>query len=118
MIKIEGSGSISQKHGSADPDLHQNVMDPQHRLPVINRLNNKGKWSLLITGGGFWSQTDCGRQVSSSVSGSSASSDKKGKGQIISRLVPTSDRQGFGSAFIQPEHRSGSGYKSNPDPGF
>ena len=25
-----GSGSISQRHGSADPDPHQNVMDPQH----------------------------------------------------------------------------------------
>ncbi len=23
-------GSISQRHGSADPDPHQNVMDPQH----------------------------------------------------------------------------------------
>jgi hypothetical protein len=23
-----GSGSISQRHGSADPDPHQNVMDP------------------------------------------------------------------------------------------
>jgi hypothetical protein len=36
MIKIEGSasgsGSISQRHGSADPDPHQNVMDPQHWL--------------------------------------------------------------------------------------
>jgi hypothetical protein len=37
-MKIEGSGSefgsISQKHGSADPDPdpHQNVMDPQHWL--------------------------------------------------------------------------------------
>jgi hypothetical protein len=34
MMKIEGSasgsGSISQRHGSADPDPHQNVMDPQH----------------------------------------------------------------------------------------
>jgi hypothetical protein len=33
MMKVEGSGSesgsISQKHGSADPDPHQNVMDPQ-----------------------------------------------------------------------------------------
>ncbi len=37
-MKIEGSGSefesgsISQKHGSADPDPdpHQNVMDPEH----------------------------------------------------------------------------------------
>jgi hypothetical protein len=28
------SGSISQRHGSADPDPHQNdVMDPQHCLP-------------------------------------------------------------------------------------
>jgi hypothetical protein len=38
MMIIEGSrsksGSISQRHGSADPDpdldQHQNVMDPQH----------------------------------------------------------------------------------------
>jgi hypothetical protein len=30
MMKIEGSGSISQRHGSADPDPHQNIMDPQH----------------------------------------------------------------------------------------
>ena len=25
-----GSGSISQRYGSADPDPHQNVTDPQH----------------------------------------------------------------------------------------
>jgi hypothetical protein len=31
-MKIQGSGSISQMHGSADPDPHQNVMDPQHCL--------------------------------------------------------------------------------------
>jgi hypothetical protein len=32
MTEIAGSGSICQRHGSADPDLdpHQNVMDPQH----------------------------------------------------------------------------------------
>jgi hypothetical protein len=32
MTKIAGSGSISQRHGSADPDpdLHQNVRDPEH----------------------------------------------------------------------------------------
>jgi hypothetical protein len=36
MMKIEGSGSASgsgsiiQRHGSADPDPHQNVMDPEH----------------------------------------------------------------------------------------
>jgi hypothetical protein len=32
MTKIAGSGSrsISQRHGSADPDPHQNVMDPEH----------------------------------------------------------------------------------------
>jgi hypothetical protein len=31
-MKIAGSGSISQRHGSADPDPLQNVMDPQHCL--------------------------------------------------------------------------------------
>ncbi len=30
MTKKEGSGSINQRHGSADPDPPQNVMDPQH----------------------------------------------------------------------------------------
>ncbi len=34
MPKIAGSGSINQRHGSADPDPdpdpHQNIMDPQH----------------------------------------------------------------------------------------
>ncbi len=30
MTKIAGSGSFSQRHGSADPDPHQNAMDPQH----------------------------------------------------------------------------------------
>jgi hypothetical protein len=36
MMKIEGSGSISQRHGSAnpDPDPHQNVMDPEHWFQV------------------------------------------------------------------------------------
>jgi hypothetical protein len=29
-MKIEESGSISKRHGSADPDPHKNVMDPQH----------------------------------------------------------------------------------------
>ena len=31
MTKIAGPGSISQRHGSADPDPdpHQNVMDPE-----------------------------------------------------------------------------------------
>ncbi len=34
MTKIGGSGagSISQRHRSANPNPHQNVMDPQHRL--------------------------------------------------------------------------------------
>ncbi len=36
-MKIEGSGSgsISQRHGSANPDLHQNVMDPQHWFDAL-----------------------------------------------------------------------------------
>jgi hypothetical protein len=46
MKKIAGSGStsgsISQKHGSADSDPHQNDMDTQHwanaRIPVLNSV--------------------------------------------------------------------------------
>ena len=37
-MKIEGSGSVSQRHGSADldPDPHQNVMDPEHWLSTLD----------------------------------------------------------------------------------
>jgi len=28
---VVGSGSISQRYGSGDPDPHQNVTDPQYR---------------------------------------------------------------------------------------
>jgi hypothetical protein len=48
-MKIEGSGSINQRHGSADPDPdpHQNDMDPQHCQKVWN-FYMKQKFSLAI----------------------------------------------------------------------
>ncbi len=57
-MKIEGSGSasgsgsISQRHGSADPDPdpHQNVMDPQHCLKVLQYIGasqNTGSWDWV-----------------------------------------------------------------------
>jgi hypothetical protein len=46
MRKIAGSGSIGQRHGSADPDpdpdTHQNAMDPQHCLSRWSAT----EWSL------------------------------------------------------------------------
>jgi hypothetical protein len=39
MTKI--TGSISQRHGSADPDPPQNVMDPQHWFRVLYRKRQK-----------------------------------------------------------------------------
>jgi hypothetical protein len=49
-MKLEGSGSasgsesgsISQRHGSADPDPHQNVMDPQHWVPGM--ISDREDW--------------------------------------------------------------------------
>ena len=40
MTKIAGSESesISQRHGSADPDPHQNVMDPLHCLEEVKKF--------------------------------------------------------------------------------
>jgi hypothetical protein len=41
MTKIAGSGSesvsesISQRHGSSDPDPHQNVMGPEHCFKLL-----------------------------------------------------------------------------------
>jgi hypothetical protein len=49
MTKIAGSGSISQRHGSADPDPvpdpHQNVMDPQH-CPKVLRTSKESTKSI------------------------------------------------------------------------
>ncbi len=44
MKKIAGYGSISQSHGSTDPDPdpHQNVMDPQHCCIVTVRCTLQG----------------------------------------------------------------------------
>jgi hypothetical protein len=43
MTKISGSGSgsISQRHGSADPDPHQNAMDPQHWIDGKYEIRSK-----------------------------------------------------------------------------
>jgi hypothetical protein len=38
VTKIAGSGSTSQRLGSADPDPHQNVMDPKHMRYVRPHL--------------------------------------------------------------------------------
>ncbi len=35
-----GSGSIIQKYGSADPDPHQNVTDPQHCCIVTESFDD------------------------------------------------------------------------------
>jgi hypothetical protein len=58
-MKIEGSGSvsgsISQRHGSADqdqdPDPHQNVMDPEHccKLPSFYLNSREKKRDVSIT---------------------------------------------------------------------
>ncbi len=42
MMKIAGSRSTLQRHGSADPDPdpHQNVMDPQHWFKVVSVEND------------------------------------------------------------------------------
>ncbi len=52
MTKIAGSGSISQRHGSADPEPYQYVMDPQHcligTLPVwLGRDSRQCEWATL-----------------------------------------------------------------------
>jgi hypothetical protein len=39
-MKIKGSGSISQRRGSPDPDPHQNVMDPQYWHIVCATVSN------------------------------------------------------------------------------
>jgi len=37
-----GFGSVSQRHGSADPDPYQNVTDPQHWWSFFSLFNHSG----------------------------------------------------------------------------
>ncbi len=46
-----GSGSISQRHGSADPDPHQNVMDPEHCFNVWSG-SGSALWQKAGSGSG------------------------------------------------------------------
>jgi len=50
MTKIAGSGSISQRHGSEDPDPDppQNVMDLQHCFKVDEKAQKTEKCILYI----------------------------------------------------------------------
>ncbi len=43
IYRVDWSGSISQSHGSADPDPnpHQNVMDPEHWLAGASTYHSK-----------------------------------------------------------------------------
>ncbi len=49
LKQCSGSGTISQRYGSADPDPHQNVMDPEHclKLPSVPHLFRS--FSVLIS---------------------------------------------------------------------
>jgi hypothetical protein len=74
-MKIEGSGSesrsrpISQRYGSADPDPHQNVMDPQHWFFASLKSLKKGVGSGVGSGSEFISQ-ECGSGSTSKCYGS------------------------------------------------
>jgi hypothetical protein len=59
MTKIAGSGSIDQRHGSADPDPDppQNVMDPHHWLIVFSKAGFAYDWISFIADVGGWTGT-------------------------------------------------------------
>jgi hypothetical protein len=40
VVSEVGSGSVSQRYGSADPDPHKNVTDPQHCYLVLFTRHN------------------------------------------------------------------------------
>ncbi len=50
MTKIAGSGSISQRRGSADPDPHQNAMDPEHWLFAPAKASMVGVCPVSVSG--------------------------------------------------------------------
>ncbi len=87
-IAISGSGSIGQRHGSADPDPdpHQNVMDPQHcLLPNSSVSSSSGDSSTIWRG--------------SLLSSSSLSSSLISTFTLQERSSPSSSSSVWGSSF-------------------
>ncbi len=53
LAKIPGSGSVSQRYGSADPDPYQNIMDPQHwseRIGLTSMMHGR----MLVSENSYW----------------------------------------------------------------
>ncbi len=69
MTKIarSGSGSISQRHESPDPDPYQNVLDPQHAL-----------YRAFCSGGG---SAECARPAPVVADGRPARRQRPSRGQ-------------------------------------
>jgi hypothetical protein len=76
MTRIAGSGSISQRHGSVDPDSYQNVTDLSatlimglascgsgHSLAFFSSFSYRSKgldaWQKLLTGSTSWNHQNC-----------------------------------------------------------
>jgi hypothetical protein len=55
LWEASGSGSISQRHGSADPDPHQNFMDPQHWFALLGHMTQFEWLGKIPVFGVFWS---------------------------------------------------------------
>jgi hypothetical protein len=68
MTKIAGSGSISQRPGSADPDPDplQNVMDPQHCFGYSTEIQWSGTVGSLILAVDYLACKYCIRATSDS----------------------------------------------------
>jgi hypothetical protein len=96
MTKIAGSrsGSISQRHRSADPDPHQNVMDPEHCLKhKLRNLSFDHYTAWKVTATSFFIDFGCGKVLKSEV-------DSRGGGD---RLDPLAVSNGLDSVTGTPE---------------
>jgi hypothetical protein len=51
LTKIGGSGSVSQRYGSADPDPYQNVTDPEHSFEKIGVVDPDAYFLILLDPG-------------------------------------------------------------------
>jgi hypothetical protein len=90
MTKIAGSvsGSISQWHGSPDPDPHQNVMDPQHCLLPSVKYNGEDIYTLFLFLDGAGGEEDGGgRRGANAAAVPSPVPGRVHQGRILSHVA-------------------------------
>ncbi len=101
-VRIRGSGSVSQRNGSADLNPYQNVADPQHCFQAKDRVEKLLPYFSWVASLDLWAA----KWAENSLLESSCSQLSKGQGMFLNKTkictnISWTDEQGRLLTFIR-----------------